>query len=99
MLERINRILELDRLRKNLSEEVQKQTHQAELRRQKVERLSLQIMLTLANTIDAKDKYTNGHSLRVAEYAREIARRAGKSEQEQEETKPASLQATFTECI
>ncbi len=85
MLERINRILELDRLRKNLSEEVQKQTHQAELRRQKVERLSLQIMLTLANTIDAKDKYTNGHSLRVAEYAREIARRAGKSEQEQED--------------
>lgn len=85
MLERINRILELDRLRKNLSEEVQKQTHQSELRRQKVERLSLQIMLTLANTIDAKDKYTNGHSLRVAEYAREIARRAGKSEQEQED--------------
>ena len=85
MLERINRILELDRLRKNLSEEVQKQTLQAELRRQKVERLSLQIMLTLANTIDAKDKYTNGHSLRVAEYAREIARRAGKSEQEQED--------------
>ncbi len=85
MLERINRILELDRLRKNLSEEVQKQTQQAELRRQKVERLSLQIMLTLANTIDAKDKYTNGHSLRVAEYAREIARRAGKSDQEQED--------------
>lgn len=85
MLERINRILELDRLRKNLSEEVQKQTLQAELRRQKVERLSLQIMVTLANTIDAKDKYTNGHSLRVAEYAREIARRAGKSVQEQED--------------
>lgn len=85
MLERINRILELDRLRKNLSAEVQKQTQQAEARRQKVERLSLQIMLTLANTIDAKDKYTNGHSLRVAEYAREIARRAGKSAQEQED--------------
>jgi len=85
MLERINRILELDRLRKNLSEEVQKQTQKAEARRQKVEKLSLQIMLTLANTIDAKDKYTNGHSLRVAEYAREIARRAGKTAQEQED--------------
>ena len=85
MLERINRILELDRLRKNLSEEVKKQTLQAETRRQKVEKLSLQIMLTLANTIDAKDKYTNGHSLRVAEYAREIAKRAGKTEQEQED--------------
>jgi len=85
MMERINRILELDHLRKNLSEEVKKQTLKAETRRQKVEKLSLQIMLTLANTIDAKDKYTNGHSLRVAEYAREIARRAGKSEQEQED--------------
>ena len=42
-------------------------------------------MLNLANTIDAKDKYTNGHSVRVAEYAREIARRAGKSEQEQDD--------------
>ena len=85
MLERINRILELDHLRKNLSEEVKKQTQNAESRRQKVEKLSLQIMLTLANTIDAKDKYTNGHSLRVAEYAREIAKRAGKTEQEQED--------------
>ena len=85
MLQRINRILEFDRLRKNLRDEVRKQTQTAEKRRQKVEKLSLQIMLTLANTIDAKDKYTNGHSLRVAEYAREIARRAGKTEQEQED--------------
>ncbi len=85
MLQRIRRILELDRLQKNLQLEVEKQTRTAEARREKVERLSMQIMLTLANTIDAKDKYTNGHSIRVAEYAREIARRAGKSIQEQED--------------
>lgn len=91
MLERIHRILELDRLRKDLSAEVRRQTSQAEARRLKVERLSLQIMLTLANTIDAKDKYTNGHSLRVAEYAREIAKRVGKSEQEQEDIYYAGL--------
>ncbi len=36
----------------------------------------------LANAIDAKDAYTNGHSRRVAEYSREIARQAGKSEEE-----------------
>ncbi len=36
----------------------------------------------LARAIDAKDKYTHGHSTRVAEYSREIARRAGKSESE-----------------
>lgn len=85
MLQRVKRILELDRLQKNLQQEVTKQTQKAEARREKVERLSLQIMLTLANTIDAKDKYTNGHSLRVAEYAREMAKRVGKSEQEQED--------------
>lgn len=85
MLQRIKRILELDRLQKDLQLEVSKQTQKAEARREKVERLSMQIMLTLANTIDAKDKYTNGHSVRVAEYAREIAKRAGKSEQEQED--------------
>ena len=39
-------------------------------------------IMTLAYAIDAKDKYTRGHSSRVAEYSKEIARRAGKSESE-----------------
>ena len=43
-----------------------------------------QALQTFANTIDAKDKYTNGHSMRVAEYSRELARRMGKDEREQE---------------
>lgn len=85
MLQRINRIIELNRLQKKLGTEVARQTRKAEARRKKVERLSLQVMTTLARTIDAKDKYTNGHSVRVAEYAREIARRYGKSEKEQQE--------------
>ncbi len=85
MVQRVSRILQLDRLQKNLQQEVEKQTWKAEERRKKVERMSLQIMQTLAGTIDAKDKYTNGHSSRVAEYAREIAKRSGKSEKEQEE--------------
>ena len=85
LLQRVNRIVELNRLQKKLGTEVEKQTRKAEERRKKVERLSLQVMTTLARTIDAKDKYTNGHSVRVAEYAREIARRYGKSEKEQQE--------------
>lgn len=85
MIQRINRILELDRLQKRLQQEVLKQTRKAEGRRRKVERLSLQMVKTLAGTIDAKDKYTNGHSTRVAEYAKEIAKRVGKSQKEQED--------------
>ncbi|MBQ7585698.1 MAG: HD-GYP domain-containing protein [Desulfovibrionaceae bacterium] len=41
-------------------------------------------MLALAKAVDAKDRYTSGHSTRVASYAREIAKRLGKSEEEQE---------------
>lgn len=37
---------------------------------------------TLAYTIDAKDKYTKGHSSRVAKYSRMIAGLAGKSDED-----------------
>ena len=43
-----------------------------------------QALRTVANTVDAKDPYTNGHSIRVAIYAREITRRLGYSENDQE---------------
>lgn len=48
------------------------------------ERLTREMMLALSKTVDAKDHYTNGHSQRVADYAREIARRMGKNPEEQE---------------
>lgn len=44
---------------------------------------SMEVVQTLAEAIDAKDTYTNGHSGRVAEYSREIAKRAGYSDSEQ----------------
>lgn len=78
-------LAELEELKKCLQQEVKKQTKAAEDRREKVERLSQQIILTLAKTIDAKDKYTNGHSERVADYSKEIAKRMGMSEQEQQD--------------
>ena len=77
MLERINRIIELDRLQQYLQDEVKKNEI-------KVEKLSLQAMLTLSQTIDAKDKYTKGHSNRVAKYSKKLAMRLGLSEAEQD---------------
>ena len=49
------------------------------------EQLSKEVMMALSKAVDAKDHYTNGHSERVAEYAKEISRRMGKNEREQEE--------------
>ena len=46
------------------------------------ERIILQSMYALAKTIDAKDIYTNGHSMRVAKYSGMIAQRMGLSEKE-----------------
>ncbi len=61
----------------DLKKEVKRQTI-------KVENFSRQLISALAKTIDAKDRYTNGHSERVAEYARMLAAEMGKEEQEQE---------------
>lgn len=51
----------------------------------KTAHLTQGFMLALAKAVDAKDRYTSGHSERVARYSREIARRMGKSKREQEE--------------
>lgn len=51
---------------------------------EKIDDLHRKTIKALARTIDAKDRYTNGHSLRVAEYSREIAKKMGKSPKEQE---------------
>ena len=54
-------------------------------------RLFEQTATALVNAIDAKDKYTHGHSSRVAEYSRKIAEALGKSEDECREIYYAAL--------
>lgn len=51
---------------------------------EEIQAILLESFSTFAHIIDAKDPYTQGHSLRVAEYARLIAGRMGYSETEQE---------------
>ncbi len=46
------------------------------------ERLFKQTATALVNAIDAKDTYSHGHSIRVAEYSLQIAQILGKSEDE-----------------
>jgi putative nucleotidyltransferase with HDIG domain len=49
----------------------------------RLERASLSFATALVATLDARDRYTAGHSAAVAVYSRDIARRMGLSEEEQ----------------
>ena len=53
-------------------------------RQEEYHRIVEQSLRMFAETIDAKDKYTTGHSLRVAAYSRELSKRMGMSEEVQE---------------
>ncbi|MDE5858930.1 MAG: HD domain-containing protein [Oscillospiraceae bacterium] len=53
-------------------------------RQQEYKKIVEHSLLCFAKAIDAKDRYTNGHSVRVAQYSRELAGRMGLSDEEQE---------------
>ncbi|MBQ2082463.1 MAG: HD domain-containing protein, partial [Lachnospiraceae bacterium] len=78
LLLRVKHILELITLQRSLGEEVERKT-------QENKKLMIDVVEALAAAIDAKDTYTNGHSHRVAEYSKEIAKRAGYSIAQQNE--------------
>ncbi len=85
LLLRVRHTIDLIRLQQNLTQEVEKKTKEIVEEQKKNERLSIQVVTAIANAVDAKDTYTNGHSGRVAEYAEKIAERFGYSEEQQEE--------------
>lgn len=51
--------------------------HQYKIRAERDRRIIIQSMKTFTNFIDAKDKYTRGHSIRVAFYTEKIAEKMG----------------------
>ncbi len=67
---RVKRAVRMIRLQNHLEDEVSNKVMENE-------QMLIHIVQTLATTIDAKDTYTNGHSSRVADYSKEIARRFG----------------------
>jgi HD superfamily phosphohydrolase YqeK len=67
-----------------------RKAHEQELDNLRREQKNIKLMISqtveaLAEAIDTKDKYTNGHSRRVAEYSKMIAKRAGKTDAECDE--------------
>ncbi|MCM1086905.1 MAG: diguanylate cyclase [Muribaculaceae bacterium] len=75
MLNRVRRSIELDGYRKDLQQQLDEKTREVEL-------VTIQAITTVANTIDAKDDYTKGHSIRVAYYSEALARKIGWSEED-----------------
>lgn len=72
---RISRTLELNELRNDLETRLAQKT-------KLVEKVTLNSIMAIANTIDVKDAYTSGHSFRVAKCSEAIARRLGWKEEE-----------------
>ena len=74
---RVKHAVELIRLQRDLEGMVEEKTRENE-------NLFMHVVESLADAIDAKDNYTNGHSGRVAIYSKEIAERYGYDEKKQE---------------
>ena len=53
--------------------------NQTKVAKEEIKKLSVEVMEALAHTIDAKDEYTRGHSVRVARYSQMLAQRMGLS--------------------
>jgi diguanylate cyclase (GGDEF)-like protein len=78
LLLRVNHMIELVTLQHQLNYEVEQKTHENK-------DLFMQVVSALSTAVDTKDIYTKGHSSRVAEYARMIAKRSGYPEEKQDE--------------
>lgn len=76
LLLRVNNLVELVTLQSQLYFEVEQKTRENK-------NLFLQIVSSLVSAIDTKDEYTKGHSSRVAQYSKMIAKRVGYTEAKQ----------------
>lgn len=75
MQSRVSRILELNDLRNDLEDRLEEKARQVEL-------VTLESIMAIANTIEAKDLYTSGHSQRVAKCSVAIAQALGMSDED-----------------
>ena len=80
---RVWRVVENEYFKKNMRREAARQVRRVEEQLAVSEERFEQMAQALARTIDAKGEYTQGHSQRVAEYARQIFKVAGVSPKKQ----------------
>ena len=82
MRQRVMNILNYFYLQHRLRAEVARQTKLAEKRQADAEQLFEEMIMALAQAIDAKDHYTHGHSQRVAEYSAQVSLLLGDAPQQ-----------------
>jgi len=90
-MQKIRSNLEMERFQVELERKVEEQTVELRLQQEKTNKMYVRTIMALSDAEDAKDRYTSGHSKRVAKYARMIAVRMGKSKEEQEKIYQAGL--------
>ena len=83
-LEKAEYVVKMEVFQKELKSKVDEQTVELREQQRKLNEAYWQTVTALSEAVDAKDRYTSGHSKRVAEYSRVIAKRMGKSVAEQE---------------
>ena len=75
----------LDSVKAELEEQVDEETKTLRDANEHLRNLTAQLTYAMTGAIDAKDRYTSGHSARVAYYSRLLAEKLGMNEKEQKE--------------
>ena len=83
-LEKAEDAAKMEIFQNKLQTKVDEQTVELREQQRKLNETYWQTVTALSEAVDAKDRYTSGHSKRVAEYSRTIAQRMGKSKTEQQ---------------
>jgi energy-coupling factor transport system substrate-specific component len=83
-LEKAETVIQMEVFQNALKNKVEEQTVELREQQSKLKEAYVQTVTALSEAVDAKDRYTSGHSKRVAEYSKLIAQRMGKNEAEQE---------------
>ena len=81
----------LENFQKELEKKVEEQTGEITRQKKQIDELYMNTVIALSDAVDAKDRYTSGHSKRVAAYARLIAIKLGKTPEEQNNIYRAGL--------
>lgn len=70
------------RLYEEITQQNEDYVHILNEKNEQIQNMTMQTITTIANALDAKDTYSEGHSRRVAVYSAQIAERLGMSEEE-----------------